>query len=112
MMNVTVFAPNNEAFQNIGSALPNLTMQQLASILEYHGMPTMSSADARLLTSFAVVNGTIGYSSTLTNGTSLNALNGGKLTITLENGNVFVNSAKVITPNVLVANGVVHVIDK
>jgi len=94
MMNVTVFAPNNEAFQSIGSATAGLTIQELASILEYH-----------------VVNSTVGYSSTLTNGASLTALNGGKLTITIENGNVFVNSAKVITPNVLVSNGVVHVID-
>jgi hypothetical protein len=36
---------------------------------------------------------------------------GENVTITVENGTVFVNSAKVITPNVLVANGVVHVID-
>ena len=60
----------------------------------------------------AVVNGTVGYSSTLKNGTSLTTLSGGKLTITIDNGNVFVNDAKVITPDVLVANGVVHVIDK
>ena len=32
--------------------------------------------------------------------------------ITVEDGSVFVNSAKVIIPNELVANGVVHVIDK
>ena len=35
---LTVFVPNNAAFQAIGSALPNLTMQQLAGILQYHGM--------------------------------------------------------------------------
>ena len=37
MMNVTVFAPTNAAFQAIGSATANLTMMELASILEYHG---------------------------------------------------------------------------
>ena len=36
---------------------------------------------------------------------------GGDLTITIVEGDYFVNSAKVITPNVLVAGGVVHVID-
>lgn len=46
------------------------------------------------------------------NGTTLTALNGGNLTVTIVDGDVFVNSAKVVTPNVLVANGVVHVIDK
>ena len=34
---LTIFAPNNAAFQAIGSALPNLTVQQLAGILQYHG---------------------------------------------------------------------------
>ena len=38
-------------------------------------------------------------------------MNGESLTITLSNGTVFVNSAKVVTPDVLVSNGVVHVID-
>lgn len=39
-------------------------------------------------------------------------MNGGQLTITVNNGSVFVNSARVVLPDVLVANGVVHVIDK
>ncbi|KAL8916614.1 MAG: hypothetical protein Q9172_006229 [Xanthocarpia lactea] len=91
---VTIFAPNNAAFQAIGSALPNLTMTQLAGILQYH-----------------VVNGTVAYSSTLTNGTTVPAMAGGDLTITIVEGDVFVNSAKVIIPDVLVAGGVVHVID-
>lgn len=34
---VTVFAPNNAAFQAIGSATGNLSMADLANILEYHG---------------------------------------------------------------------------
>jgi len=46
------------------------------------------------------------------NGTNLTTMNGMNLTITVDNGTVFVNSAKVVTPNILVANGVVHVIDK
>ena len=58
-----------------------------------------------------VVNGTVAYSSLLKNET-VKAMNGMNLTITVEGGNVFVDSAKVITPNVLVSNGVVHIIDK
>ncbi len=80
-------------FQAIGSAVGNLTSSQLTNILEYH-----------------VVQGTVGYSTLLSN-TSLKTVAGGNVTITIENGSVFVNSAKVITPNVLVNNGVVHVID-
>jgi uncharacterized surface protein with fasciclin (FAS1) repeats len=93
LKDVTIFAPSNAAFQAIGSAVGTLTMQQLTGILEYH-----------------VVQGVVGYSSLLGN-MSLPTVGGGNVTITVENGNVFVNSAEVITPNVLVANGVVHVID-
>jgi Fasciclin domain len=90
---VTIFVPSNEAFQAIGSALGNVSMEDLTSILTYH-----------------VVEGTIGYSSMLSN-TSLETLNGENVTITVSNGTVYVNSAMVIQADVLVANGVVHVID-
>ncbi|PSN66790.1 Fasciclin-domain-containing protein [Corynespora cassiicola Philippines] len=94
---LTIFAPNNEAFNAIGSALSELSnnTEALASILAYH-----------------VINGTVGYSSGLENGTSLQTANGANLTITIsDDGDVFVNAARVVTPNVLVANGVVHIID-
>ncbi len=90
---VTIFAPNNEAFQSIGSALGNITDETLTSVLTYH-----------------VVAGTVGYSSMLENMT-LTTLNGADVTISVIDGEVFVNSAKVVTPDVLVSNGVVHVID-
>lgn len=93
LSNVTIFAPTNEAFNAIGSLAPNLTAQVVAPLLQYHVIPN-----------------TLGYSSVLQNGT-LTTANGQTLTITIINGTVFVNSAKVVTPNVLVANGVVHVID-
>ncbi|KAI4191592.1 MAG: hypothetical protein LQ348_003489 [Seirophora lacunosa] len=91
---VTIFAPNNSAFQAIGSALPNMTTSMLASILQYH-----------------VVNGTVAYSSSLEDGQTVPAMMGGDLRITIVDGDVFVNSARVVMPDVLVANGVVHVID-
>lgn len=90
---LTIFAPNNAAFQNIGSAVGNLTTEQLTSVLGYH-----------------VVNGTVAYSSTLSN-TTVRSSTGQELRITVVGGNVFVNSARVVLADVLVANGVVHVID-
>jgi uncharacterized surface protein with fasciclin (FAS1) repeats len=93
LTDVTVFAPNNAAFEAIGSALPNLTTEDLTSILEYH-----------------VVQGTVGYSTTLGN-VSLQTVQGTNLTITVIDDEVFVNSARVVVADVLVANGVVHVID-
>ena len=94
LSNVTIFAPNNQAFQNVGSGL-NIADEDITNILNYH-----------------VVNGTVGYSSDLENGTTLQTLHGNNLTITIRNGTVFVNAARVVTPNVLVANGVIHIIDQ
>jgi len=90
---LTIFAPNNDAFQSISSALSNLTTEEAASILSYH-----------------VINGTVAYSSTLSNG-SVPTLGGDNVTITIIDGEVFVNRARVITADILLANGVLHVLD-
>jgi len=53
------------------------------------------------------------YSASLMNGSSAMTLDGDKVTITLTSaGGVFVNDAMVVTPDVLVAGGVVHIIDE
>lgn len=57
-----------------------------------------------------MVPGVVGYSSLLSN-TTLTTLQGNNVTISIIDGSVYVNSAKVVVPDVLVANGVVHVID-
>lgn len=93
LKDVTIFAPSNAAFASIASVAANLSATALADVLQYH-----------------VVQGTVGYSTKLSN-TTLKALDKKDLTIRIVGGNVYVNSAKVITANVLVANGVVHVID-
>lgn len=95
LKNVTIFAPENSAFQAIGSALGNFTADQLTGILEYH-----------------VLNDTLAYSTDLKNDIQYTAVNGRNLTIRIDNGSIFVDSARVVTPNLLVANGVVHIIDK
>ncbi|KAF1947847.1 beta-Ig-H3/Fasciclin [Clathrospora elynae] len=94
--NITVFAPSNEAIQDIGSALANLTTQQITDILTYH----------------VVTTGDIGYSSKLKNGTTLKTANGNDLTVTIGDGGIFVNNARVVTSDILIANGVLHVIDE
>ncbi|KAL1609991.1 hypothetical protein SLS60_001656 [Paraconiothyrium brasiliense] len=93
--NITVFAPNNEAFNNIGSALANLSNDNLQNILEYHIVEDVY------------------YSTSLENGTTLQSEDDDReLTITInENGTVFVNAAEVVVPNVLIANGVLHILD-
>lgn len=93
---ITIFAPTNEAIRSVYGALEGLAEQDLQNIFAYH-----------------VVNGSApGYSSTLKNGTTLQTAFGTNLTITIEDGTYFVNAARVVTPNILVANGVIHIIDK
>merc|ERR1712029_149089 len=91
---LTIFAPSNAAFQDIGSLVGNLTMDQLANILSYH-----------------VIEGTVAYSSDLSN-TSLTTLQGDDVEITIANGSVMVNNATVTNANILFAGGVIHVIDQ
>jgi uncharacterized surface protein with fasciclin (FAS1) repeats len=93
---LTAFIPNNDAFQAIGSVLASVSMKELAGILAYHIVPDV-----------------VGYSTDLVNGTKLpTASQGESLTIRSDGEDVFVNSAKVIVPNLLIKEGVVHVIDK
>lgn len=94
LQDVTIFAPSNSAFAAIQNLAANLSTEQLSSVLTYH-----------------VVQGTVGYSSSLTSGAQLGTVNGEQVTITIDDGDVFVNSAEVQVADVLVSNGVVHVID-
>lgn len=93
----TVFAPTNEAFNNLFSQLgvsgiKDLTAEQLTPILTYH-----------------VVSGKV-MSTDLTN-TSVATLNGKNIKIDLTDG-VKINDSKVITADISGKNGVIHVIDK
>lgn len=93
---VTIFAPANDAFAAIGSVLDGTSSDDLSNLLSYH-----------------VVNGTVAYSTDLQGNQTVTALNGDDLTIrVLDDGDVFVNGARVLIPDIIVANGVVHVIDK
>jgi uncharacterized surface protein with fasciclin (FAS1) repeats len=87
LKNVTIFAPTNKAFQAIGSVLAGASTSALSDILKYH----------------VVVGDSPAYSSTLTNGTSVKTLGGTNLNVYIVNGSVFVNNAKVVTADVLIA---------
>jgi transforming growth factor-beta-induced protein len=91
--NVTIFAPDNDAFQNLGPAIQNMTSYKLATILDYMLIP-------KLL-----------YSTRLTNGTEFLTQQGENITILHFGNSIYVNSAQVLTTDVLIANGVVHIID-
>jgi uncharacterized surface protein with fasciclin (FAS1) repeats len=98
--NYTVFAPTNEAFDDLASDLGTtvnglLALPELASILTYHVLGTE-------VPSSAVTNGAIVQ--------PLSTLNSLKLTKTTA-GEVFVNHAQVTSVDINADNGIVHVLD-
>jgi uncharacterized surface protein with fasciclin (FAS1) repeats len=107
----TVFAPTNEAF----GALPKGTVEtllqpenknQLVKILTYHVVSGKFMAQD-------VVNAIKGNDGKF----SVKTVQGGKITLTLENGAVMLtdtagNKSKVIITDVAASNGVIHAIDR
>jgi len=94
---LTVFAPTDEAFQNLFDALgvngiDDLTAEQLKPILLYHLVP-----------------GKV-MSSDLSNG-YVQTVNGDYIHVDLSDG-VMINNANVQIADVHAANGVIHIIDK
>jgi uncharacterized surface protein with fasciclin (FAS1) repeats len=94
--NVTVFAPTNEAFEKVPAGI----LQRLASdkellrqVLLYHVSPERLRAEDVVSMS------------------SINTLQGQHLTVKLENGNVYVDNAKVIATDIETDNATVHLID-
>ena len=92
----TVFAPTNEAFDNLATTLGTdingiLALPNLTEVLTYH------------------VLGTEVLSTELVAG-PVNTLNGAPVTVSLTNG-VMINTANVTTADITSDNGVVHVID-
>ncbi len=96
----TVFAPTNQAFDDLASALNStisglLALPNLADVLTYHVLGTE-------VPSSAITNGAIVQ--------PLSATNTLKVTLT-SMGMVYVNQAQVTTADISSDNGVVHVLD-
>jgi transforming growth factor-beta-induced protein len=91
--NITVFAAADSGFQALGPALTDYTSEQLAQVMKYTILPEVV------------------YSPGLTNDTRFIATNGENITIMHDGNNLYVNSAQLLTADILIANGVMHVID-
>lgn len=94
----TVFAPTNQAFDalpegTLDSLLLPENVDDLTSILTYH-----------------VVAGEA-FASDLSDGQVIETVNGESLTVSITGGQVLINDAVVIVPDVTASNGVVHIID-
>jgi uncharacterized surface protein with fasciclin (FAS1) repeats len=94
----TVFAPTNAAF----AALPAGTVENLL-------LPENKEMLANILT-YHVVAGNV-MAADLSNGQKVTTVNGQELTVTIVDGNVMINGAKVVAADLVGTNGVVHVID-
>jgi uncharacterized surface protein with fasciclin (FAS1) repeats len=84
----TVFAPTNAAFDAV-----DLTSENLTKILTYHVIP------GKVL------------SSDITNGMSVETVQGKYIDISIKDEEVYINDAKVTTADIECSNGVIHVID-
>ncbi|KAK0749610.1 FAS1 domain-containing protein [Schizothecium vesticola] len=97
LSDLTIFAPNNDAFEAIGSVVTTLPPQTLAGILNYHVLPRGVRFSTDLIAAGSPVQFTTSQ--------------GQNLTVSRLNGQLFVNSARILIPDIITANGVVHVID-
>lgn len=92
----TVFAPNDAAFAKVPAADLNALLQDKAAlikVLTYHVVPgKVLAADVVKLSSAKTVQGQ-------------------ELKITVKDGTVFVDGAKVLSTDIQTSNGVIHVID-
>jgi transforming growth factor-beta-induced protein len=92
----TVFAPTDAAFAKV----PKATLDALAA----------DPAKLKAVLLYHVVAGNV-PASEVVKLMSAKTLNGADVAIKVENGSVFVNGAKVTTPDVMASNGTIHVID-
>lgn len=98
--NVTIFAPQDEAFDLVGGTLEDMDVEALARVMGYHVVP------GRVLVSSKMVNGT--RLETLASSESGNGRQ--SLTIRQTGNNQYVNSAQILQPDILIANGILHII--
>jgi uncharacterized surface protein with fasciclin (FAS1) repeats len=94
---ITVFAPTNSGFEQLGD--------KVAQLLTPEGQ-----TELRQLLSYHVVNGKFTIDE-LKNGAKLKTVNGQKLIVSKKDGNVYINGALVVTRNIDSSNGRFHIID-
>ena len=98
----TLFAPNNAAFDALIAALEADDLAAVAEAVGSDGLQQVLLAH--------VVSGTLG-SAQLTADTVLTTANDSSIVVGRDGETVTVNGAAVVTPDIQVSNGVVHIID-
>lgn len=98
--NITVFVPQDAAIQAVGGTLENFDLDNLSRIVNYHIVPNQ-------VLSFAMLtNGSILETTTK----DAAGANDEMLTVRQAGNNKFVNSAQIVQPDILIANGIMHII--
>ena len=87
----TFFIPSNAAFASANEDSPSAGT---ASLLEGHVIPNF-----------------VGYLPNLVNGSTLTTEAGSTVTVTIQGDNYFINEAMIIASNLVLDNGVAHVLD-
>ncbi len=116
---VTIFAPNDAAIAGVMSALGSLNQTDIATILANHvgGVPQGPFGSLRLTAPSwpppaQVINGSVVYSTQLASANYTSAA-GERFMFTTNSSGAYVMSgtasAKIVQPNIVVANGVIHV---
>ncbi|PNY28667.1 Transforming growth factor-beta-induced protein ig-h3 [Tolypocladium capitatum] len=98
--NITVFAPQDGAFGLVGGSLEKMDAKQLARVMSYHIIP-----DRVLVSSAFANNFTIKTLATDSSGQSQ-----AFVVIRQAGNNKYVNSAQIVQPDILIANGILHII--
>jgi uncharacterized surface protein with fasciclin (FAS1) repeats len=94
----TVFAPTDDAF----AALPEGTVEALLA-----DIPALTD-----ILLYHVVDGTVMSETALTlDGKDVETLSGASFTVSVQEGNLYINDAQVIIADIEASNGVIHVID-
>ncbi len=100
--NLTVFAPTDAAFAALQASMSAEEYTALtsgdgfANILLYHVLPAEVDAAAAIAADGALVE----------------TLNGAKVAVSVMDGSVYINDAKVVNADIAASNGIIHVIDK
>jgi len=90
----TCFAPTDEAFQAAGVNIDAMSEQEIGDALKYHSLV-----------------GDVAYSTALEDGDELETMLGPKVTVSKRDGKLFLNDVEVLTANVIMTNGVAHVLN-
>lgn len=99
---LTVFAPNNAAFEAIADVLPSLTEEEVVTILLYHAVQGVVLAEDLVCDSqVEMIDGLF---------TETQCLDDGSI-FQVGTGNSALNAPRIIAVDIEACNGVVHVVD-